>query len=354
MKYIASILLFIMTAGLIVCGILLWKRRKETGDYSRIIQALFSWMTAFFTAGSIVRTWSGTTPADEAFLAPEHTFVPILVQMLFFLYPLEVIRPIASRAKVYTLLFAPLLLLAFIGNCMGIDYTPLHSLADVWQHLGEFNVWFRLFTLVSMLFYGFSLFLVPYDWRRSSADRKFIMSYALGFCLMGVLYFCIQLSHAYVLLLLHQVVWMTFFFGVAHYELCERLIVTAPNKAVAREDEEAFSDLHCDELWERILLIIEDNEGWRNPELNLGILTEQVFSNRTYVSEAFKRNAGVTFGEYIAKRRIDFVVEELKRNPEARIQDLFLNAGFRQRTTAWKNFHKIMGVSPTEFLMSIK
>ncbi|MBR5542165.1 MAG: AraC family transcriptional regulator [Bacteroides sp.] len=354
MKYIASILLVIMTVGLVICGILLWKRRRETGDYSRTIQALFSWVSAFFAGGFIVRTWSETTTVDSTFLAPEHTFVPILVQVLFFFYPLEVIRPIVSRAKVYTLLFAPLLLMVFIGICMGIDYTPLYTLADVWQHLGEFNVWFRLFTLVVMLFYGFSLFLVPYDWRRSSADRKFIMAYALGFCLLGVLHFFIQFSHAYVLVLIHQVVWMAFFFGVAYYELCERLIVAAPNKPVAPEEKEIFSDSHRDELWERIVQIIEDNEGWRNPELNMTFITTQLFSNRTYVSEAFKRNTGMTFSEYITKRRIDYVAEELRRRPESNIQDLFIDAGYRHRSTAWRHFHKLKGISPSDYLESLK
>jgi hypothetical protein len=34
MKYIATILLFFMTIALVTSGVILWKRRKETGDYS--------------------------------------------------------------------------------------------------------------------------------------------------------------------------------------------------------------------------------------------------------------------------------------------------------------------------------
>jgi hypothetical protein len=41
-----------------------------------------------------VRIWLETTPADGAFFDPEHTFVPILFQIAFFLYPIEVIRPV--------------------------------------------------------------------------------------------------------------------------------------------------------------------------------------------------------------------------------------------------------------------
>ncbi|MBO5708955.1 MAG: AraC family transcriptional regulator, partial [Bacteroidales bacterium] len=102
--------------------------------------------------------------------------------------------------------------------------------------------------------------------------------------------------------------------------------------------------------WEKILHVMNELEGWRNPEMSLNSLSEQVLSNRTYVGDAFKRNTGMTFSEYVTKRRIDDVVAVLTRNPESQIQEAFLNAGYRQRSTAWKNFHKIMGVSPTEFV----
>lgn len=353
MQYVATIFLALMTIIFIVCGILLWKRRKETNDYSRTIQALFSWASAFFTLIFIFRTWEKTTTADSTYFEPEHTFVPILMQMTFFLYPLEVIQSTISRVKLYALLFTPLILVVAVGMCTGIEYTPIYTYADLWQHIGEFNVWFRLFALLVMLFYCFSLLLVPYDWRKSSADRKFIMTYATGFCLIGLLHFTIQLSHAYWLIFMHQVVWIAFFLGVTFYELKERLVVL-PSKQSVVKPESASPHSADDELWTKILLIIEDNEGWRNPDINMTYLTQNLFSNRTYVSEAFKRHTGMTFSEYITKCRIDYVVEELKRNPDANIQELFIDAGYRHRSTAWRQFQKLKGVSPTEFVSSLK
>ena len=353
MKLIATILLVLMTIVLITCGVLLWNRRKETGDYSRHIQALFSWVSALFTLISIFRTWAETTTADSAFFDPEHTFVPLLMQMTFFLYPLEVINPVISRTKVYALLFSPLLLLVFIGMCAGIEYTPIHTYADLWAHLGEFNVWFRLFALIVMLLYCFSLFLVPYDWRRSCADRKFILTYALGFCMIGILHFSIQMSHAYVLILLHQVTWMAFFLGVAYYELKERLVVSS-SKMVATPSESASTDSENDELWAKIIEIMESNNEWRNPDINLSTLSQQTFSNRTYVSESFKRHTGMTFNEYLSKRRIDYVAEELKQHPDTNIQELLIHAGYRHRSTAWRHFQKQKGISPTEYIESLK
>lgn len=336
-----------MTISLVFSGILLWNRRKETGDYSRIIWAVFSWISAFFTLTFIMRTWQETTTADRLFFEPEHTFVPILMQMTFFLYPLEVIRPTISRVKVYALLFTPLILLVALGMCAGIEYTPIYTYTDLWQHIGEFNVWFRLFALMVILFYCFSLFLVPYDWRKSNADKKFIMIYSCGFCLIGLLHFSIQLSHAYWLILAHQVVWITFFLYVAWYELKERLIVTY----VALEQEEAGAwESTNDGLWNKILNLLNNNDKWRDPNLSLSTLSELLYSNRTYVGEAFKRNTGMTFIEYLTKRRINYVTTVIKANPKIDIHEMFNYVGYRQRSTAWRNFQKVTGMTPNEYI----
>lgn len=350
MKYIATLFLVLMTATLAVCGVLLWRRRKDTGDYSRYIQAVFSCVSALFALTFVFRTWSETTTADSAFFEPEHTFVPILIQMLFFFYPLEVIKPTVSRAKVYMFLFAPLFMLVFVGMFAGIEYTPLYTYADIWQHIEEFNVWFRIITLIAMLFYCFSLFFVPYDKKRSSADSKFIMMYALGFCLIGLLHFSIQISHVYWLILLHQIVWIAFFVAVAYYELKERLIVPQ----TAMDPEKIVVDTTEDMLWMQILTLLDDAENWRSPELSLTSFAEQLGSNRTYVGDAFKRNTEMTFVEYITHRRIDYVVETLKSKPDVNIHELFNYVGYRQRSTAWRNFQKVTGMTPHEFLESIK
>ena len=349
MLYIATFFLSLMTLGLIICGILLWRCRKETHDYSRTIQAIFSWVSAFFAFTFIFRTWAGNLTVDGAFLEPEHTFVPIFIQMIFFLYPLEVMKPLVNPIKVYILLFTPLLAIAVVGMCGGIVYTPIHTYEDLWAHIAEPNVLFRLFALIVMLFYCFSLFLVRYDWRQSSADRNFIRMYAIGFCLIGLLHFTIEVTHSYVAQLMHQLVWMAFFFSITYYELKERLVSTAkeslPDTAAKAEG---------DELWLRIVNLMDEEGGWYNPEISQSYLATRLFSNRTYIGDAFKRNTGMSFRDYQIKRRIDYVVHQLRLNPRADVQELFFRMGYRDRSTAWRNFRKIMGMSPSEFVDTLK
>ncbi|MBR5859723.1 MAG: helix-turn-helix domain-containing protein [Bacteroidaceae bacterium] len=192
---------------------------------------------------------------------------------------------------------------------------------------------------------------MPYDWRRSSADRGFILCYSVGYCLLGVLHFSIQLTHAHWLVLAHQLVWMSFFVAITHYELNERLLV--PNAAVEPHEDE-ISHTETDQLWRLITLSLEAGDHWRSPELSLTSLAELLESNRTYIGEAFKRNTGMTFVEYITQRRIGYVVKTIKEDPKANIQELFNYVGYRQRSTAYRNFQKITGMSPTEFVENLK
>ena len=347
---VQSIILLLMSVGMVISGILLWKRRKETGDYSRHIQAIFSLISSIFCFIFIFRTWAGSTVVNGVFLEPEHIFVPILIQISFFFYPLEIIRP-AKPTKVYALLFSPLLVIFIIGRCAGIQYTAIHSYSDLWHHMAEPNVLFRLFALTMILFYAFSLFLVPYDWRKSSADRRFIRNYAIGFCLIGVFHFAIQLTHSPIFLLLHQMMWIAFFLSVAYYELNERLLM--PNNRNGFEGM-VTPDSETKDLWVRIVMLLENEAKWRDPNLSLTSLSDDLKSNRTYVGNAFKQNTGQTFREYITKRRIEYVMGELKENPEADIMQLFSNVGYSHRTTALRNFQKIAGVMPAEFIHNLK
>jgi YesN/AraC family two-component response regulator len=108
------------------------------------------------------------------------------------------------------------------------------------------------------------------------------------------------------------------------------------------------------DLWGRIVKVLENEGRWRDPNLGLTSLSDELKSNRTYIGDAFKQNTGLTFVEYITKRRIDYVVGELKQNPQADIWDLFVYVGYGQRTTAMRNFKKITGTTPSEFIKGLK
>lgn len=371
MRIVEICILTLMTLVLGAGGFLLWNRRTETNDYSRHVQAMLNWMSSFLCLIFLLRMLLGRQHPATEILEPELIFFPSLLRILFLIYPLEVIKHGMSRMKIYPIIFAPVVALLIVGTFSGLDYTPLNNFQDLVQNFWKFNVFFRVFSTVFLLLYCFILFTVPNDLRKCGTDKCFIPRFALFFCLLGVAYTITIYTHCMWVGFIHQFIWMWLFFSITYWELKERLISkeeVEPEQAFCTTDlsenpateqlasapVEHLSPAKNDELWQKILYVMDGLEGWRDPELSLNSLSEQVFSNRTYVGEAFKRNTGMTFTEYVTKRRIDDVVEVLTRDPNAHIQDAFLAAGYRQRSTAWKNFHKIMGVSPTEFVENVQ
>ena len=224
MKIITTLLLILMSTGLTACGILFWKRRNEVNDRSRTIQALVSWMMSIVALTFIYRTWAETLVVDESYLEPEHIFMPIFLQLAFFLYPLEVVKPTGNHTQVYAFLYVPLLLLASIGICTGITFTAIPSYDDLWLHIGEINVWLRLLTLVVMLYYCFAFYKIRIDCCKCKADYLFFRNYTVGLCLMGLLYLAVHVTHSHVWMLLLLMAWMAFFFSITYYELKIRKI----------------------------------------------------------------------------------------------------------------------------------
>lgn len=352
LKLLLALISALITCELVVGGFLLWRRRKETNDKSRYVLAIFCWFTSLQSFIFIIRHLIEKTIINRPLLDPEHAFVPILMQLTFFFYPLALIQSRIKSGRTYFFLFAPPLVICVIGMFSGINYTQLNTFSDIWHNIGKPDVIYRLFTLIIMFLYAFALFFVRYEWCRGSTDSKFLLKYSLGFCCIGFFLFLGFITHATIFMLLHQLSMFLFFFWVIWYELKERLPIPENNTIGGTALYDSYDVI--DKLWVDITRLIVEQQGWRNPELSLQSISEELASNRTYIGEAFKKFAGCTFSEYIAKRRIEYVVSELERNPQGNLQQLFSQAGFRQRSTAYRNFQKIMGVTPTEFLESLK
>lgn len=347
MLYLATILLVAMTLGLVICAALLWKRHRETGDYSRIMLSVVCGFAALSALISLFRMWSMDPSGGFQYLDPGRIFYPVFFQLSFFLYPLSLLRLKKNRSTVYFWLFAPLSTLAVIGICSGVEYRVLESYEDIFLHISEFNVWLRLLVLAMVMLYGLALFPIPYNSFDARGERKVVIRYSVGYFVLAVLFVTCELSHSPVMIFVHSLSCFVFFIVVTRYDLAVRIVV--PEKAASDPDgEDTLTDE--DKLWESIRQVLDRDEQWRSPDLSLPMLTSKVCSNRTYVSEAFKRNTGMNFHEYISRRRIGYVTGRLKADPKADIRGLFFYVGYRSYSTAWDNFRRVTGMTLSEFL----
>lgn len=197
-----------------------------------------------------------------------------------------------------------------------------------------------------LIFNALLLIFFPYDWRQSSASRRWIRTYVAMFVTICFLLLLWQLTQNPILQLCHSLCVIALTAVFTWFELVERVIpVSLTDSPVGAAKKEVGES-----LWQRITTVLRDEELWRDPDLSLDMLCERVHSNKDYVSQAFRQHADTTFNDYVNRLRVDSLACEMAAHPDMNHKELYFRAGFRTKSTAFRNFQKYKGMSPTDFL----
>lgn len=103
-------------------------------------------------------------------------------------------------------------------------------------------------------------------------------------------------------------------------------------------------------LWLRIEKAMVESELWRNPDLTASMMTNKMHTNRTSFSNAIRDGGYDNFYDYLAHYRIDAFCKKAESEYIVNIQDAFFEVGYKARTTAFSQFKKIKGMSPSEYV----
>lgn len=341
------------------CALHLWRMRRDSWNRSRRTLAMGSLVSALLAAaGVLAAIVMENTSGSQNLLHPWLGVVYLTMHILMMLYPIMVVRPdwLTRLHSFYIFLptaVLPLLYLLFIGH-----WTPLPSPAAIWENWLHPDVLIRLLGLFVMLPYSLILFLLPYNYRRSSADSRWILNYSFGLLAICVVHIILTLTNFSPLFIALPLLVSSFFFLSMEYELNDRLEPGPEAEDIPElpmEENEATADSFGEmDLWTRIVQIMNHDQVWRDPDLSLSSMARLCATNVTYLNRIIKEKTGSGFKDYVNARRVAAVADLLRHNPDTDIQQAFFNAGYRSRTTAWRNFKDIIGVTPTEFRQSLK
>jgi AraC-like DNA-binding protein len=341
-----SVISFCLVISL-TCGIVILLKRREVPDRSRIYLAVFNLFTALLCAFRLF-----TFIANPALKPYHEVLAPFLLtggltaMVLYLAYPIEVINPGWLKWRRALLLALPALIALALPLC-GVHYQHIDNISDIWTHLSDFDVLVRLAMIVCTLAYTFLLWFIPQNWRESSADKRWILRANLIIMVMGLLFF-VQVFTTWPWSFHIHVTWVCVSFAYfAFFELFERLSPTAhqlstpPHTGGGREGVP---------LWQQICQVIDDWEAWRNPNTSVETISAAVGTNRIYVARCVKEHTGLTVNDYINQKRVDYMAAELSKTANPVHKEIYFAAGYRSRQTAYRNFLKFKGVSPTEFV----
>lgn len=338
------------------CSRQLWHMRKDSRDRSRVLLAAGSLTCGLLATFSLIGSMAAAEgDAGLPLLHPYIGWFFLSMHILMTLYPITVVKPGWLTPRRYFFLFLPTAIFAIALVFFTGHWTPLHTVEQLRENISRPDVIIRLLSQIIMLPYCFILFMLPYNYRHSSATFRWTLNYSLGLMIICCTHLLLMVTYHPPLMIALPLLAAVFYAYSTEYELEDRL---QPSNATEEESESAQSPtlepVMEPGLWSRICQVMDQEEAWRDPDLTLTSMTHLCGTNVTYLNKIIREETGGGFKEMVNNKRIESVVAQLKENPDVDIQDAFFNAGFRSRITAWRNFKDIMGVTPTEYRSTLR
>ena len=271
------------------------------------------------------------------------------------IYYLDLLRPQWLTVKRYILLFAPgaiAIVIVIVSFILG-HFKHIHSLADIREAWTSIDFVARFVLAISPLLYIFWIMSLcmrghsGYKCPRIMMRGTMLISAAL--C---ITFFLSRGFNFFIAYMIHEAIFITLGVLLIYVEHYERLHIPLEKvrKYYVPNTIPNTSEVTIMQAAERLQTLMEDPSVWKDPDITGDKLAQLAATNRTYVQQAAKELGFNGLIEMIHHRRIDYVCQQLRLDPTSSIQDLFFDAGYRSRTTAWRHFSDIVGCTPTEFV----
>ena len=99
--------------------------------------------------------------------------------------------------------------------------------------------------------------------------------------------------------------------------------------------------------------VMEEEKLYMIHDFRLTDLIERMKTNREYVYRAVNVGMGMSFSQMVNRKRIEYALELLKKQPDIDISELYSAAGFTSQAVFYRNFKSYTGKSPKAFVQDI-
>ena len=348
-------------------AILMLFKQKEHKDRSRLFFGLFCLLFALAVSANVTHTILMPHKAYNFIpLLPEYTVVSYLIMLLDLLYPIELMRPNWLKWKHVGIMLIPwafftITLYCWQGNHIRMLLKPI----DILTYINEPNVWLRVILTLLFLPHAVWVLVMPFNWRQSSVNHRQVHVYLL-LAFISLLFFMVNnVCKSFLTVNIFRLfVWSQVLYGL-YYELSVRIKVPDDQDLVSEKSQgvkelviqppvvsplKSSEDSVADNVFERLKLTMNNPDTWQNPDLQQNDLCRIIGTNRTYLLAAVKKMGYNSFRDMLNAHRIEFIMEELQREPTQNIQVLYYQAGYRSHTTAMRNFIAVAGCTPQKHI----
>ena len=125
--------------------------------------------------------------------------------------------------------------------------------------------------------------------------------------------------------------------------------VTSEEKEETAPAEKASDGFESLPLREQIEHLMNVEQVYLQPNLRISDLTKRLGSNRNYIYEAVNKEMGMSFSEYVNRRRVLHSQQLMKQNPDMLLGEVAVKSGFSSSVSFYRAFKKYVGCAPKEW-----
>ncbi len=125
--------------------------------------------------------------------------------------------------------------------------------------------------------------------------------------------------------------------------------VEIPKKKYANS---GISVEQANEIHLQLIQLMETEKFYTEPELSLNMLAAKLSIHSNYLSQVINEKEGVSFFDYINALRVNEFKRLIKEKDQSQFTliSIAYDCGFNSKSSFYKNFKKVTGLSPTDYI----
>lgn len=320
----------------------------------------WKYIFAFFVVSAIASTVEIALVTSQSFAPNSYKLLDPLINIpgfyifaILLCYIIDLLRAHWLNFKRAFMLFLPSLICAALVLLFVVkgQITNLCSMSELYSNITEPDVISRLVFLGIYIPYFICLIVLRMHIKLTQA-RKYYDILILITTLLCISYIFSRGLQLYLGYIIHEILYLLLSVVVIYFEHYERIHVPL-EKVRDYYNQVQIPNTTQDTIHtaaNALQQIMDTPTIWQDPELTGDKIVHLVGTNRTYIQQAAKQLGFANLSDMLNRRRIDYVCQRLLKDPNTPVQTLFVDAGYRSRTTAWRHFTSIVGCTPSEFV----
>ena len=131
------------------------------------------------------------------------------------------------------------------------------------------------------------------------------------------------------------------------------ILAVSLRKRENKDTAPASTEDNRQNLMNQISALIEEKELYRRKNIRITDVASELATNKTYVSILLNNLSGESFTTLITRYRVTYAQKLMSEHPDMLLDDVADQSGFSSRTTFFRNFKAVTGMTPQEWKKTI-